>query len=97
MPGPSKRITSPVGRTCGALLGPVLALAVLASGCKPAEKSTEKSTTPATPVEADLAARLAGAHIDAALAKLDRDLPDEALAELVTALKAAPNSDDIDL
>lgn len=79
----------------GALLGPVLGLAVLGSGCKPAEKTGEKTTPPpATAVEADLASRLAGAHIDAAMAKLDLDLPDEALAEIVTALKADPASEE---
>ncbi|RYD20183.1 MAG: hypothetical protein EOP88_16120, partial [Verrucomicrobiaceae bacterium] len=80
----------------GALLGPVLGLAVLGSGCKPADKTAEKTadSSVASPVEADLAVRLAGAHIDAALARLDLDLPDEALAEVVTALKAAPASEE---
>lgn len=91
MPGSCKRLSS----KRGALLGPVLALAVLGSGCKPGEKSMGKTTPPpATAAEADLAARLAGAHIDAALAKLDRDLPDEALAEIVTALEADPASEE---
>lgn len=94
MPGSSKRIYSPIGRKCGALLGPALALAVLGSGCKPAEKIAGQTAPPVTPVETDLVSRLASAHVEAAKAKLDLDLPDEALALLVSALKADPASEE---
>ncbi len=46
MPGSSKRIYRPIGRTRGVLLGPVLALAVLGFGCRQAEDKTGKGTPP---------------------------------------------------
>ena len=61
------------------------------AGCKPRETPVSKATSVAMPVT-DLAAELAGARIDGAKTKLEQKRPDEALALLISALKADPAS-----
>ncbi len=70
----------------------MLAMAMVVSGCKPPTKQVEMPATPVTSVEPVLVSQLADARIDAAKAKLDLKRPDEALALLVSALKADPAS-----
>jgi tetratricopeptide (TPR) repeat protein len=79
----------------------MLALAALVSGCKPESKTTappppETSSTESPPEVAaatrELAAQLAAARVDQARGRLTEKLPDEALALLVSALRADPAS-----
>lgn len=63
---------------------------MLVAGCKPPAKSSSKESSSAT--VAELASQLAVARIDAARTQLDLKRPDAALALLVSALRAAPRS-----
>lgn len=81
------------GRNVGAWLAAALALA----GCKPSRETAKSPPAPAPiPRESapELASRLAGAWIDAAKEKLTQLRPDEALALLVSALRADPASEE---
>ncbi len=74
----------------------MLALAASISGCKPEEKSApDPSAPPPTAVVAatrELAGQLATARVDQARLKLEEKHPGEALALLVSALRADPTS-----
>ncbi|MEO5915128.1 MAG: tetratricopeptide repeat protein [Luteolibacter sp.] len=78
-------------RSRGILLGSLLALAALGPACKPEVKPAAKPPA-ATEVKNELVEQLAGARIDQAKTKLDQKRPGEALALLVSALKADPAS-----
>lgn len=84
MPRPISQFPRP------ALLGGVLLLAAL-SGCKPPPETAREIPVPPA-VNTELLGQLAGARIDAARMKLAAKQPGEALALLVSALKADPDS-----
>ena len=96
MRSPVFRFIIPRNRSRGALL---LSLALVGgmAGCKPPVTKVEKTgavVEPAKETKVDLVSQLAAARIDAARSKLARHRPDEALALLVSALKAAPASEE---
>ena len=70
----------------------MLAVATVVTGCKPPPKPVEKPAAQVTAIDPALVSQLADARIDAAKAKLGQKRPDEALALLVSALKADPAS-----
>lgn len=92
-PSPTARI-----RSRGTRLAWILALATAIPGCKPAAKSTATGSPPpaaeTAPDTSALLGQLADARVDAAKSKLDQKYPDEALALLVSALKADPGSEE---
>src|SRR6187402_3418686 len=99
MPSPNSRSFTARNRSRGLRVAGFLAAAGLIAGCRPPPKPVEKSSVAAEKAEAPpvetinaLAAQLAGARIDAAKVKLEQQRPDEALALLVSALKADPAS-----
>ena len=69
----------------------LLALGSVITACKPAAKPVAKAA-PVVVLDTKLLSQLADARIDAAKAKLAQKRPDEALALLVSALKADPAS-----
>jgi tetratricopeptide (TPR) repeat protein len=74
----------------------ILALATLVSGCKPETETAAPQPAEVSPEVAiatrELAAQLAAARVDQARERLDEKLPGEALALLVSALRADPAS-----
>jgi tetratricopeptide (TPR) repeat protein len=87
MPGPTPRFSKARQRSRRGFVFPLLALGVLVASCKPTGKSSPASV-------GELVSQLAGARIDAARTKLELKRPDEALALLVSALKAEPASEE---
>ncbi len=85
MPGHTPRSSTVRRRIGWGFVVPLLVLGALVSNCKPREKSARASVV-------ELVSQLAGARIDAARTKLEQRRPDEALALLVSALKAEPAS-----
>lgn len=82
-------------RNGGLHLAGWLAATAVISGCKPPPKPVEKSVAPPVTVIAPaIVSQLADARIDAAKVKLEQQRPDEALALLVSALKADPASEE---
>lgn len=82
------------------MLASFLAPAIFLAACKPSDKPAEKSvekpkaSSPVGSPVTQLASELAGARIDVAKTKLEQKRPDEALALLVTAIKADPASEE---
>ncbi len=73
-----------------------LAVAALVSGCKPESKTTtavpEEAASEISVATRELSAQLAAARVDQARERLNEKLPNEALALLVSALRADPAS-----
>ena len=91
MPGQTSRSSTAHNRGRRVILVSLLALAAPVSGCKPSAKTAGKT---ALLTVTALVSQLADARIDAAKTKLDQKRPDEALALLVSALKADPASEE---
>ena len=91
MPGPIHRSSTAHCRSRANLFVALLALVICLSECKPSQKAVS-TTVPAVAIDIDLAVELAGARIDGAKTKLEQNRPDEALALLISALKADPAS-----
>lgn len=85
MPGHTPRSSTVRRRRRWGFVVPLLVLVALVPNCKPRDKSARASVV-------ELVSQLAGARIDAARTKLEQRRPDEALALLVSALKAEPAS-----
>ena len=85
MPGQPPRFPTARPSSRRSFVVPLLALGMLVASCKPPAKSPPAMV-------GELVSQLAGARIDAARTKLDLKRPDEALALLVSALKAEPAS-----
>jgi tetratricopeptide (TPR) repeat protein len=96
MPLPSGQIFTARRRCRSLRLAWLLGLAALPQGCKPTEKSADPpSTSPPValaPSTDTLLEQLASARIEAANTKLDQKQVGEALALLISALKANPAS-----
>ena len=78
-------------RRRAAFFAAVLALGASIPACKPQARTVGK-TPPTATVDDDLASELATARIDGAKMKLEQKRPAEALALMVSALKANPGS-----
>ena len=93
MPGEIQRPSKARGQSRAELCVSLLALAVCLAACKPQPKTASKTApTPPTVIDRKLASDLAGARIDGAKTKLEQKRPAEALALLISALKADPAS-----
>ncbi|MES2923621.1 MAG: hypothetical protein V4819_18845 [Verrucomicrobiota bacterium] len=92
MPSQTFRSFTARNRNRGLRLAALLAAGVALSGCKPPPKPVEKAAAPVPVIDPAIVSQLADARIDAAKAKLEQQRPDEALALLVSALKADPAS-----
>ena len=71
----------------------LIGLAAFGTGCKPKPEPVSKPVAEVA-VQNELATQLAGARIDQARIKLDQKRPGEALALLVSTLKADPASEE---
>ncbi|MEY4569038.1 MAG: hypothetical protein RLZZ398_477 [Verrucomicrobiota bacterium] len=85
MPGRTPRFSTALCRSQRSYILPLVLLWGLVASCKPPAKSPAASG-------GELVSQLAEARIDAAKTQLRQKRPDEALALLVSALKAAPAS-----
>ena len=85
MPGQTIRSSTVRGRSRWGFVVSLLVLVALVPNCKPSGKPARASV-------GELVSQLAGARIDAAKSQLEQKRPDEALALLVSALKAEPAS-----
>jgi tetratricopeptide (TPR) repeat protein len=96
MPGEIQRLYTAHRRSRAERFVVLLALAVCLCGCKPQPRIASKTapTAPTTPTVTDqkLASDLAGARIDVAKTKLEQKRLAEALALLISALKADSTS-----
>jgi len=75
-------------------LAGMLTAAAAITGCKPPPKPVKQVAAPMSVIEPAIVSQLADARIDAAKVKLEQQRPDEALALLVSALKADPASEE---
>lgn len=85
MPGRTPRFSTARHRNRRGVVFTLMAFGMVVAGCKPAAEPTRATVD-------ELVSQLAGARVDAARTKLDLRCPDEALALLVSALKAEPAS-----
>ena len=94
MLGPVHRSSTARHRRRVTYLASVLAFGGCLPACKPQANTTDRAapSAPNTAVGTDLASELAAARIDGAKMKLEQKRPAEALALVISALKASPAS-----